>query len=81
MYALGYRYSNETDPPDHDAARGWYEKAADAGHVDAMYNLGYLYAKSIEPPNIEEARRWLERAAADATAKRCANSVSCTTIG
>ena len=60
MYARGYQYSNEANPPDLDAACSWFERAADAGHTDSMYQLGYLYAKSIDPPNIAAARHWLE---------------------
>ena len=48
MYARGYQYSNETDPPDLDAARGWYERAANAGHADAMYSLGMLRRSSTQ---------------------------------
>ena len=42
MYARGYQYSNETDPPDLDGARRWYERAANAGHSGAMQALGVL---------------------------------------
>jgi TPR repeat protein len=49
MYARACQYSNETDPPDLDAARGWYERAANAGHVDAMYSLGMLHEASTPP--------------------------------
>jgi Sel1 repeat len=56
MYALGVLHSDLTQPPNIEAARHWFERAAEDGHIDAMYNLGYLYAKSIAPPNIEEAR-------------------------
>ena len=45
MYARGYQYSNENDAPDLDAAHSWYERAAGAGHVDAMTALGDLYAQ------------------------------------
>ena len=41
------------------AARGWYERAADAGDTGAMNNLGVLLADS-DP---QAARGWYERAA------------------
>ena len=34
------------------AARHWYERAADAGHTDAMNNLGILLATQLEPPEL-----------------------------
>jgi len=57
----GYQYSNETDPPDLDAARGWYERAANAGHVDAMYSL--MLHEASTPPVLDAALHWYERAA------------------
>jgi TPR repeat protein len=44
---------------DFDTARDWYEKDAQAGHVDAMNNLGVLL-QDAEPA---AARRWYEKAA------------------
>ena len=38
MFNLGVLLK-DSDPP---AARGWYERAADAGHAGAMFNLGLL---------------------------------------
>ena len=50
--------------PDLDAARSWYQRAAEAGHVNAMNCLGDLYARLTEPPDL---RRWYERAARPGT--------------
>ena len=51
-------------PSDLSAARGWYERAAEAGHVGAMNNLGLLLAVGWNPPDLVGARGWWERAAA-----------------
>jgi TPR repeat protein len=63
MYALGALHSDLTQPPNLEAARHWFEQAANAGHVDSMYTLGFLYAKSMEPPDLDTARGWYQRAA------------------
>lgn len=42
----------DTDP---QAARDWYEKAANAVHSDAMFNLGVL----LERTDPESARGWV----------------------
>jgi TPR repeat protein len=63
MVNLGILYER-MDPPDLDAARGWYERAADAGDTDAMYGLGVLYAQLMDAPDLNAARGWWERAAA-----------------
>ena len=43
-------------------AYAWYEKAADAGHVESMYMLGFSYSSSYN--NWEKASYWLGKAAA-----------------
>lgn len=53
--------------PDLDAARSWYQRAAEAGHVNTMNCLGDLYARLTEPPDLPAARRWYERAARPGT--------------
>jgi TPR repeat protein len=63
MNSLGLLYSHWTDPPDLDAARQWYERAADAGNHGAMNNLGWLLHKQMDPPDLDAAWHWYERAA------------------
>jgi TPR repeat protein len=36
MYALGVLHSDLTQPPNIEAARHWFERAAEDGHIDAM---------------------------------------------
>jgi TPR repeat protein len=50
------------EPPDLDAARRWFERAADAGNSDAMNNLGVLHEQHWEP-DLDAARHWWERSA------------------
>jgi TPR repeat protein len=50
-------------PPDLEAARHWYERAADAGNSTAMYNLAVMYKHRMKPRDMKTARRWLDRAA------------------
>jgi hypothetical protein len=64
MQALGVLYAHIMEQPDLDAARRWYERAADAGRSGAMTALGDLYAQLIQPPDLDAARRWYERGAA-----------------
>jgi TPR repeat protein len=64
MYALGALHSDLTQPPNLEAARHWFQQAANAGHSGAMYLLGYLYAQLMTPPDLHAARGWYERAAA-----------------
>jgi TPR repeat protein len=40
-------------PPNFDAARGWYERTANAGRSGAMTALGDLYAQLIQPPDLD----------------------------
>ncbi|HZE49700.1 MAG TPA: hypothetical protein VE074_09060, partial [Jatrophihabitantaceae bacterium] len=63
MNSLGLLYSHWTDPLDLDAARHWYERAAEAGNYNAMNNLGWLLHEQMDPPDLDTARRWYERAA------------------
>jgi tetratricopeptide (TPR) repeat protein len=49
-------------PPDLDGALTWYERAATAGHTDAMVKLGALLARQ-DPPDLDGAHTWYERAA------------------
>ena len=43
MFNLGLLYAM-MEPPDLDAARRWWERAADAGHIGAMDKLKLLQA-------------------------------------
>ncbi|OLS99035.1 hypothetical protein BJF90_39955 [Pseudonocardia sp. CNS-004] len=63
MNALG-ELARQADPPDLDAAREWFGKAAALGDVAAMYSLGSLYQNKIVPPDRVAAKRWYEKAAA-----------------
>ena len=51
------------DPPDLAEARGWWTRAAEAGHTDAQYSLGRLLADLLDPPDLAGARGWWTRAA------------------
>ena len=50
MNNLGNLLANRVDPPELEEARGWYLKAAAAGHTWAMVNLGRLFANQLDPP-------------------------------
>jgi TPR repeat protein len=63
MFNLGHLYAELMQPPDLDAARHWWERAADTRHSEAMFNLAYLYANLIQPPDLDAARHWYERGA------------------
>ena len=63
MCNLGVVLSDRLDPPDLDAARHWYQQAADAGDTGGMYNLGYLLADRLDPPDLDAARHWYQQAA------------------
>ena len=63
MYNLAFLLAERVDPPELDAARGWYERAAEAGYFDAMRSLGILLATMVDPPELDAAREWYERAA------------------
>jgi TPR repeat protein len=63
MYSLGIVYLQSMDEPDLPAARGLFERAAEAGHRGAMYWLGMVRAHHMEPPDLNMARGWFERAA------------------
>jgi TPR repeat protein len=49
---------------DYVKAREWYQRAADAGNIDAMINLGRLYldGKGV-PKDYGKAREWYQKAA------------------
>ena len=69
MNNLGRQYADFMQPADLDAARHWWERAADAGNSNAMFNLGHLHAELMQPPDLDGARHWWERAA-DTEAQR-----------
>lgn len=60
LFQLGHVFYNLGDLPD---ALVCYEKAAVAGHVEAMSMLGALLAADCDPPNLSAARAWYEKAA------------------
>jgi TPR repeat protein len=52
-------------PQDYQAAKSWYQKAADLGNADAMGNLGALFESGLGvPQNLEIARDWYVKGAA-----------------
>lgn len=62
MLYLGNLQADQ-EPPDLDAARRWYQRAAEAGNSAAMYTLGVLFAQKMKPRDRKAARYWLDRAA------------------
>jgi TPR repeat protein len=48
--------ADRLDPPDLETARGWYERAAEAGDPYAMNDLVVLLATQLNPPDLETAR-------------------------
>jgi len=62
MNALG-ELAQQADPPDLDAAREWFGKAAARGDIAAMYSLGSLHQNKIDPPDRAAAMHWYEKAA------------------
>ena len=50
-------------PRSYEAAKQWYEKAAELGNSTAMKNLGWMYKKGNGvPQSYEAAERWYEKA-------------------
>lgn len=59
LYEQGYL--NDSNPDDKDynnhnektirIAKNYYEKAAEAGHLDALTDLGFMYQMGIKDPN------------------------------
>ncbi len=64
QYRLGVHWSQRARPPDFDAARDWYRRAADQGLAEAKYNLGYLYllGQGVSADQ-DEGLRWIRAAA------------------
>ncbi len=62
MYLLGRLFLKKKNAP--AQAFRWYEKAAEAGHIDAMVGMGafYLYGFSV-PQSVENAVAWYKKAA------------------
>ena len=58
MFGLGVLLAERVDPPELDQARGWWQKAAEAGHTGAMFGLGVLLADQVDPPELDQARGW-----------------------
>ncbi|MEP5154177.1 tetratricopeptide repeat protein [Planktotalea sp.] len=64
MTALG-QLRERADPPDHEAAVDWYEKAHERGDVIATANLAHAYVKGLgRPENWQRARLLYTQAAA-----------------
>ena len=50
-------------PQSYEAAKQWYENAAELGNSTAMNNLGWMYEKGNGvPQSYEAAERWYEKA-------------------
>ena len=62
MTALGELYELRVSPPDLEAARDWYLRAAGDGDATACYRLGVL-AATCDPPNQTVAQEWWQLAA------------------
>lgn len=65
MFALARYYEQGIGvTPDPRAARGWYERAAAAGHIGAMMALADLYAEGRlgVTPDLDRAEAWAMRA-------------------
>ena len=77
MYSLGIVYLQSMDEPDLPAARGLFERAAEAGHRGAMYWLGMVRAHHMEPPDLNMARGWFERAAENGHSGAMTASATC----
>ena len=62
QYLLGvFCLNGVSGPRDPQAARSWFEKAANQGHARAAFSLAALLAEG-DPPDPEGAQRWLKRA-------------------
>jgi hypothetical protein len=63
MHNLGIVHGLLSDPPDLEAASGWWTRAAEGGHSYAMFAMGNLYERLLVVPDLDNARSWYERAA------------------
>jgi localization factor PodJL len=65
QYRLGGMYEKgQGVAKDMEAARRWYERAAQAGHVKAMHNLAVLHAEGgLGAPDYTTAAYWFGKAA------------------
>jgi TPR repeat protein len=65
MFVLGSMYEDGKGvAQDYGEARDWYEKAADAGNLNAMFNLGQLYLKGQGvDQDYGKAREWFQKSA------------------
>ena len=65
MYFLGQYYATEGSPQyNRENAMLWYQKSADAGHVEAMLWLGKVYMNGIDVEQDEiQAIQWYQKAA------------------
>ena len=63
IYVFGDTVPNESDDPDLEAAK-WFFEAASGGHAEAEYGLGLLFlaGKGVVQSQ-EEAMKWIEKAA------------------
>ena len=62
QYLLGvFCLNGVSGPRDPQAARSWFEKAANQGHARAAFSLAALLAAG-DPPDSAGAQRWLKRA-------------------
>ena len=64
QYDLAFLYDNGYGLQlDYTAARTWYRKAAEQGHVTAQWNLGAIYANGLGvPEDLDTAIAWYRKA-------------------
>jgi hypothetical protein len=61
---MAYQRGTRDYPRDHAMAKEWLQRAAEAGHIQAMTELGDLLAWDVAGRrDPEAARRWLQKAA------------------
>ena len=66
MYTVANYFYEGTDPceKDYEAARKWYEKAAEKDHADSLRMLGVIYEKGYGVSvDTEKAKEYYSRAA------------------
>lgn len=63
VHNLGLLLATQWQPSDLSSARSWLEKAAEAGHTEAMNSLANLLANLWQPQDLSGAHAWYGRAA------------------
>lgn len=70
LHLMGVTFlAGEVTPVDYAKAVGWFQKAADSGHVAAWERLGYLHEKGLGvPKDLEKAAACYQKAASNVPA-------------